>query len=235
MHRNVEFDPELENDVNAITKAMVKEAKNVQRIPPPKETGTPRDIPRGTETPKDTVPASTKKSPVCLFPKCKKQGIRHFVQGYPESTPEKKTEFFAKHHEEIKKRRNTIAGTPDVKRVEDSSDKKNEESSTVFACTYAGRTRDFVMTDIGSDVSLMDEKLLTRIFQEGGDVSIQKMPNRKTFYVAVSTSQDAKPISVTCAKKATMTVELYVRHGKTLIAKRAMDGYRPRMCGITPE
>lgn len=93
------------------------------------------------------------------------------------------------------------------------------ESSVTFIWTYAGRTRDYVTADIGSDVDLMYEKLLNRIVEQGGDTTVTTIPKPRTFEVSVQSVANSKPGSIVCAKIAFMPLELHIRHAKALVLR----------------
>lgn len=75
-----------------------------------------------------------------------------------------------------------------------------------------------VTADIGSDVNLMDDKLLQRIIREGGKVDDQELSEPRMFNMAVKTS-NLRPVSVVSKKVAVMPVELHTRHGKTMLLR----------------
>lgn len=94
-----------------------------------------------------------------------------------------------------------------------------ERTSVVFAATYGTRTRDILVADMGSDGCIMGQDLLTRIQNDGGLVQVQELAKPVLFNLAVQSLKSGEEAKIVCDKVATMTVELHIRHGTTLVLR----------------
>jgi len=217
MKERVEYDVTLEKDVKKFVQRTCEEAKACQTYG--QRTRTPRPSPRVTNDSEaststaPTRPAPTSKEPVCWWPPHAAKGIRHKLVNCTVCPEDEKKKIF-----EERRRKREGERPRNVKRLNKDAPPDDAESSIIFTCTYAHRTRDVVTADIGSEVNLMDETLLERIVRDGGDVVIKDLREPRTFSMAVTTANDAD-VNVKCKKMATMPIELHIRHGKTLVLR----------------
>ena len=216
MKERVEYDVTLEKDVKKFVQRMCDEAKACQTYG--QSTRTQRSTPKkehdgassSSTTPRRTP---TLKAHICWWPAHAAKGIRHKLVDCTACPEDEKKKIF---EERRRKREADVA--KNVRRVGKDTPPDETESSIIFTCTFAQRTRDVVTADIGSEVNLMDETLLKRIVRDGGDVEVKDLHQPRTFSMVVTTAGD-KDVNVVCKKMATMPIELHIRHGKTLVLR----------------
>lgn len=90
-----------------------------------------------------------------------------------------------------------------------------KRSSVLFTATIGGPIRDVLCADNGSDVSLMDDRLLKKIQDAGADVQITEL----CYSMVAEKLPNGESAEIVCKKLTSMHVELHVRHGATLVLR----------------
>lgn len=86
-------------------------------------------------------------------------------------------------------------------------------------------------SDIGAYVNLMDDRLLNRIFKEGGNVEARTLAKPRSLNVAVEKNENSEPVQVIIEKIATMPVELQIRQAREVVGtpKPSLEHYQTRL------
>lgn len=78
---------------------------------------------------------------------------------------------------------------------------------------FAKKESNIVCADGGSDINLIQYKILQNVLQEGARFHVTKFEKAKHFGSAEQNKEKGEEIFVNCEKQVVMNVERFVRHG----------------------
>lgn len=236
MSRHLEYQEGVKKDLRAYVKLLCKEAKTCDRLWTEKGgnvsgsiNGSGRSAPSSSQgkggrnrktdshekspgskshgESKERPKKNEKQPPLCLHPIHKEQGIRHWLRDCGLTSKEEAIKFL----EEARKKKSS--------RIAEAIDEVQEDptdSSTRMEALFAGKQTRVLCADGGSDINLMPQELFTCLLSEGAEMRVSHFQQVRQFGLGTKDSVDKSDISVACDKMAVMTVELIVRHGKSL-------------------
>lgn len=95
---------------------------------------------------------------------------------------------------------------------------KLQQSTVLFTATFSNNVRATVCVEIGSAVTLMDEKMLDTITKSNSDTLIETLNPPREFNMAANNPDGSKTI-ITCDRAVTIDTQLHIRHGSALIIR----------------
>lgn len=171
---------------------------------------TTSDKKKTNSTPSDNLP-------LCLWPKHRAQGMRHFLKDCKECPKHTKDELF----ENLRSERQNKGSAKRVAHFDledkESAEGRNdpESSGVLFSATFDDKFRHTICTDIGADTSIMDSTTVQQL--ESHDVSFTSTTlNTPVKFNMAATSPDGDYLHIECHQLITLNVDLHVRHGTAL-------------------
>lgn len=155
--------------------------------------------------------------PLCLNPKCAKEGKRHWVRDCEDTSDEYRKRLL-KENAEKKGKMARLARRPGGSEAKDNS--------VVMSAVFGGAVTASVCADGGSDVNLMSPDLFARLVEGRVDMEVRRFNSPQSLRLV------AKNATIEYDRELKITTELLIRHGTSLklrnsrwlVAKEDIDG-----------
>ena len=230
MKEQLEFQEDLKTNLKAYVKLLCKEARVCEKAikshtsydaglsdtkirRPNKKMGKGANY-NGAKPSKVTLTGRSedqrKVPPLCLNSTHIGKGIRHYLNEC-DITGKEQAERPLKEYKE-KRRASKVSDT----RCNVDFSNMVEESSTKMNAQFGGTVTKMLCADGGSDINLMDDVLLAALTAAGADMKLTVFRHPQTFGLSTKQSTDGSEVNVSCTEMAVMSVELKIRHAKSL-------------------
>ena len=220
VEKDLEYRPKLKKDVQAFIKFVEEQAEHVDKVrswnitgkngkPKTKDSNDKKKGSSGVNagfyksSGKDNNRTITKRPPLCLYSKCRKDNKYHFLRNCTECTdPEERKRLLNEFRAEQKGKT----------RILKDKERNVEDSTTLMKATFAETLTKVLCADSGSDVNLIGPKDLAALLSSGAEVKVKKFHAPRQYQMAAEEDIDDNKVFVECDRAVRLDTRLHVRH-----------------------